>query len=368
MKKRLISIMTLVLLTGVLTTGCGNKTTGQTSDIASTSATADYYKNTDLKNLETFTSVTGVELNVSQDDSSGTSYNYLMDNDAKGVGAETKYIKYLEDYGFTENDDLNSIFGSTGTTVYTMDGYVIVVLEDQPQDNVLQFAINIPYSKATETNGGETTADTTALSQSADLDSLYNQIVELTKKEDFQGAYDLWWNSELSSDFDGYKDSKEYMFLSQAMLYNQNGGYGIALDMLTNDCQDLSSITSPYIDDIKKEIGINDGTYTNTNNGITYYICVLDGMVYMDSELEGTATKSSAYYTDSIVAVDSTTGEKGIGIGTMAGYDSEPEVDYAFSAIKSDSFFCGAFQGGNGDTSFGGVYNKISSSAPERNQ
>ena len=102
----------------------------------------EYYQNTELEKLETFTSITGIELNISQDwpESNSIGYNYLMDNDAKGLGAVLKYETYLQEYGFEKSDT----FSTEVSTTYIMGNYVIVTGTARPQDNVIQYVISIP--------------------------------------------------------------------------------------------------------------------------------------------------------------------------------------------------------------------------------
>ena len=343
MKKLFIVVITIILLVA----GCGKKE-------------SDVYPDTTLKDFKTFTAITGTELNIVMDNDEETVlYNYLLDNNASGLGAVTKYEKYIQDYGFEKLEE----YSSDAMTAYIYDDHLLYTSMQYPQDNVIQYVVGVPRRKITETGaelqGQQVTAD-------ADMDGLYEEIVSLVKNESFQEAYDLWWNSPLSEDFEGYKDSKQYMFLSQAMLYDQNGGYGNALDMLIRDCPDLTDLTKGYIDRIRNEVTIPNGTYTVTFDGVTRYIFVLDGKIDMESELEGRAHKTSSYYTDSIVKVVWSTGETTIGIGSMAGFDSEPKANYAFTVLSPDSFLCAAIEGTGGDSFFSGVYNKESDSTPTR--
>ena len=105
----------------------------------------EYYQGTDLKQLETFTSVTGIKLNIEEDtpESNSKLYNYLTDNNADGLGAILKYEAYLKEYGFSKAEDLSD----DEITTYLMNDYIIVTGKFSPQSNVIQYTITIPNEK-----------------------------------------------------------------------------------------------------------------------------------------------------------------------------------------------------------------------------
>lgn len=115
------------------------------SDDESNNDDKSYYSDTELEQLETFTSITGIELNISQDapESNSVIYNYIMDNDANGVGAIVKYEAYLEEYGFEKADELST----DDYSAYKMDEYVIVTGSFVVQSNILQYIISIPSNQ-----------------------------------------------------------------------------------------------------------------------------------------------------------------------------------------------------------------------------
>ena len=98
------------------------------------------YPNLSFEGFETFTSVTGIELNITKDapESNGIIYNYIMDNNAAGLGAITKYETYIVDYGFEYSEALSS----EGSKTYIKNGVILVTGSFYIEEsNALQYVI-----------------------------------------------------------------------------------------------------------------------------------------------------------------------------------------------------------------------------------
>lgn len=130
MKKTARYIIALLSIMALLLVACGQK--------------KEYYEDTDIKNLETFTSITGIELNIVKDSNIGKTYNYMLDNTATGIGAITKYLDYIEKSGFVKDSNINQEYGNDTTSYYIKDGFIITVFQETFSSNTLQFAVHIP--------------------------------------------------------------------------------------------------------------------------------------------------------------------------------------------------------------------------------
>lgn len=127
--------------------------------LASCGKTKMYYENTELKEFETFTSVTGVEL-VSWQKTEGeypnVVYNYIMNNDADGIAAMAKWNQYIAEYGFIKEESLSM----GDIEVYVKDGYILGLVMSQPTDATIQYVVTVPaisvIQEETQQNNGKT--------------------------------------------------------------------------------------------------------------------------------------------------------------------------------------------------------------------
>lgn len=327
-KLKKILILSIILLT---LNGCENK---------------QYYDDTTIEKLETFTSLTGIKLNISQKNDTGMTYNYMMDNNADSVGAILKYESYIRDLGFERNEKLEKI-ANNSSKIYVMDGYLISLTEIK-KDNIIQYVITIPEKSLLE---GELESK-----NEKDNDTLYNQLIDLVSQGKYQEAYDFYYNSNLAENFEGYSDSKKYMFYSQAMMAYENGGLGEAYSMLKEHCNDILNAPK-IIMELDETVGKFNGIYKATMEGVNYYIYIKDGKVAYDmrSIYEDKQLKEQTYIYD-LIEITYTTGEKTLGIGNVI--LGKVDIEYAFiDGYTSNNFTLVAWKGQS--TTYNGVYTKI---------
>ena len=144
-----------------------------------------FYEKTELKELKTFTELTGIKLTTTEEtpESDSISYNYIMDNNADGFAAVLKYETYLVEYGFKK------MLTSDKINTYGMDGYYIVSGIFNPQDNIIQYVLNIPNSRVesevSETTIAETTQESSEETKAKDYAESYKEFCEMVDSEDY---------------------------------------------------------------------------------------------------------------------------------------------------------------------------------------
>lgn len=205
---RLMSLFFVFIIAVCCLCACENK-----------SSEKDYYPGTELDDLETFTSITGIELNISQDcpESNSVNYNYLMDNDASGLSAVTKYESYLKQYGFKKSEDLSD----KDSTVYLTDDFLLITGVFNPQDNVIQYVVNIPNGKypnvSTENdvnNEVKTPQNAEIPADTKDEAAIYAEFYRLVDIGNYTDAFSYWRQKNLSPD---YADARDYYLYARAM-------------------------------------------------------------------------------------------------------------------------------------------------------
>lgn len=314
----------------------------------------EYYENTVLEGFETFTSVTGIELTSSQESEENILYNYILDDNATGIGAITKWQQYVKEYGFTYMES----FSAEDMEVYTKDEYILCMFLTQPTDATVQYVVSVPIDSIKEQYPDEEVTEENK-EEVGDQDDDYAKLVELTTSGDYQGAMEFYGNSSLCNTFEGYSDSKTYFFYAQAMLDYQNGIYGDAYDTLAEYCQGFldADIIRQEIDN---EIVFLDGVYVNKSVDYEMHVIINHGSVAM--EFESDKFKDGATYLNSLCSYTFTTGEE-----TFAVCDATSEISYILTAISEngDSFLMGAAEGKEYST-FSGVYERTSLEIPPR--
>lgn len=260
----------------------------------SNKSSIEYYQGTDLEELETFTSVTGIELNIEKDapESNGKIYNYLADNDADGLGAILKYEAYLEEYGFSKAEDLSN----DEITTYLMNDYIIVTGKFSPQSNVIQYAITIPNgmalaeieagNKATEQENNETPVTPP---QKGD-EEIYSEFCQLVDDGNYTEAVRFLEHENLSME---YANTKDYYYYAKAMeVYRETEflTYSVILNVVDTLKENVSEDfldSAEIIEKITNELAILVGThiYNRDSKYIydCYYLIIMDnGDVILD--------------------------------------------------------------------------------------
>lgn len=351
MKKKICSLIFGLTLVCSSFVGCGNNDKND--------PTVEYYGDTTIEELETFTSLTGIELNISQSNSTGMSYNYIMDYNAESVGAMVKYEDYIRNFGFERNEELEKLMGDYNSKIYVKDGYLITLTEITT-DNIIQYVITIPQKSLLEDDSENDNNEDNDESNETDNDELYKQLVDFSSQGKYQEAYDLYKNSSLSEDFEGYSDSKKYMFYAQAMIGYENGALGYTYSILKEHCGDI--LDAPQIiKELDETIGQFNGIYKATSGSVNYYIYIKDGEVATDlkGDYESEQLQEQRYIYN-LIEVTYDTGEKTLGIGSCL--LGEVDIDYVFiDGYTSNDFTLVAWWEGNSKT-FNGVYTKISDS------
>lgn len=343
--KKIIKIALLVTLS-ILLCACGNNLS-RILELKN----KEYYADTTIEKLETFTSLTGIELNVSQKNETATIYNYIMDHNADSIGAIIKYENYIRDFGFERNEELEKL-SYDGSKIYVMDGYLISLTEIT-KDNIIQYVITIPDTSL---------LDDELKNESSEQDNneLYSKLVDLASQGKYQEGFDFYNKSNLSENFEGYLDSKKYMFYCQAMMAYENGGLGAAYSMLKKECSNILDAPE-IIMKLNEIIGGFNGIYKTTKDGLNLYIYIKDGKVSVD--LRGTYEDiqlKEQTYIYSLIEVTYTTGEKTLAIGSVLW--GEVDIDYVFiDGYTTDEFTLVAWNG-NSNKTYNGIYKKISNS------
>lgn len=328
MKAKCIVIICLLC---VLLIGCGNR--------------KEYYKNTGLEKLETFTSITGMELTSSQVVDNNTVYNYILGNDAAGMGAISKWEQYVLDYGFEYVESLSG----NGMSVFTKDKYCLCLFFSQPTDYTIQYCITVPILDVIEGYG----------SSADEQEEDYNKIVQLVEDDKYQDAMDFYSSSSLSDDFEGYSDSKKYYFYSMAMLDYENGLYGEARDMLSEQCNGFLD-SDNVVKEIDKKIKKYNGVFKSKSVDYDMFVVINNGMVSF--EFNSDYFSSGLTYVYSLKKHTFTTGEE-----AMAICDANGKVQYIISNLQSDnSGFLVAAPVGSTYTTFSGAYTKTNHNIPKK--
>lgn len=220
--KRLVALILASALSLSLVS-CSGDTEAQISPSASPDVedTKEYYEDTFYENLETFTSVTGVELNITEDfEEDGIAYNYLMGNDATGVGALLKYESYLKNYGF----EASTIDDGSGRNMFQLDGGYIITRGVDVQDNIVQYIILIPRERVIAEAANETVSTELKASPSpspeVDVATAYAEFCSLVDNEKYSEATSYFFkNRALTLD---YSDARSYFNYAKAMqLYRE---------------------------------------------------------------------------------------------------------------------------------------------------
>lgn len=214
----------------------------------------NYYKNTALENFETFTSVTGIDLTSSEETEGNILYNYILDDNATGIGAIAKWQQYVKEYGFTYMESLSD----EDMEVYTKGEYIVCMFLSQATNATFQYVISVPKNSVTEQYSDKEISNSKEPAENQHDD--YAKLVELTTSGDYQEAIDFYNNSNLNNTFEGYSDSKKYFFYAEGMLWYKKSFYGDAYDILTENCQGFLD-TDAIIQKIDDKVGFLDGVY-----------------------------------------------------------------------------------------------------------
>ena len=304
MKKSARYAMLVVLAATSILSGCGNG-----KDVASkveTTATKEvsYYENTDLVELKTFTNITGVPVTSTQDtpESNSVSYNYILDNNAEGFAAVLKYETYLSEFGFKK------LLTSDKISTYAMDDYYIVVGIFNPQDNIIQYAINIPNEKHVSiddiketTTAAEKETIAKESETAKDNEASYLELCAFVDDNKYDQAIKCVEGGEVSLD---YKETKDYYNYAKAMQLYKNTEYLKYADIskvatllseeVSSDFKDAGEIAEK----IKKELKMFSGTYICEKDSKQLYNAHYlsfedDGIVKLILGKKGSAPQSS---------------------------------------------------------------------------
>lgn len=301
MKKFLLCALSIVLLLSF--SACGEKNDDKV-----------YYQNTELENLETFTSITGIEVNITEDcpESNSMMYNYLMDNNADGLGAVIKYEAYLNEYGFEKSD----ILSSEDSNAYILDEYIIITGTFYPQSNVIQYVVNIPngkYVSEDETNvipvESEGVQETEVPKDEA---SIYSEFCQLVDEGAYTEAVDYINLEKLPLN---YVDANDYYQYAVAMkLYTETEllTYQDILEVvriLTEDVTEGFKDSTELIEKINSELAELEGTHVYKRNSnymydAFYLIISSNGEVILDMGESSTGALLSSSITHQLVYVN----------------------------------------------------------------
>ncbi len=306
----------------------------------------EYYENTVIEKFETFTSLTGIELASTQKTENEILYNYILDDNANGVGAISKWEQYIEEYGFIYMSNLSK----DNMSVYTKGEYIIVMNLSTPTDSTIQYIIAIPIKNVTEAYSESNVSDSFG-NQYED----YKKMVELTTNGKYQSAKEFYNNSSLSQKFEGYSDSKKYYFYAMAMLEYEAKMYVDAYEMLEKHCKGFLN-ADEILSEIDSKIGCLDGVYMNQS--VSYdgmYVIIDHGSVAMGI-YSSEDLAEGVYYIFELRGYTFTTGKETLAVD-----------NYIFSTISDngDSFLIAAEYGSQYKT-FSGVYKRIDIPTPPR--
>jgi hypothetical protein len=305
-----------------------------------------YYEDTYIEDLETFTSLTGVDVNIQNDLDTGILYSYIVNVDAEGLGAVTKYYNYLEQNGYTKSN-----IQTEAGTIYVKDSNMLMV-QDSQFDNVIQFTIVVPkispYSESSEAD------DISSVNE-------LEQLMQYCESEDYASAQKFYLDSSLQKSDD--KDTaKKYYLYAEGMEYYENGVYGEAYKLLSENTVGILR-TDDVLKDISDAVGFLDGVYENQSVGYSgMYMIIKDGRVDLDIK-DRDELKNGVYYFESIIDYTFThnnTSTYAISNGAL----SKDDIQYIMASIDSDSITLIAMAGNN-YTTFNGVYKKTSIAIPK---
>lgn len=275
-----------------------------------------YYPNTELVELETFTSVTGIELNITENcpESNSVNYNYLMGNNADGLGAVLKYESYLSEYGFNKSDALST----KDSNVYLMDEYIIVTATFSPQDNVIQYVVNIPNGKlVSEDDSSESIeapqdVDSTVSEPPKNESLLYTEFCRLVDESSYIDAIQYRDDEQLSLD---YENTQDYYQYAKAMnLYKETEflTYQDIMEVtkiLREDVSEGFKDSAELIENIDNELATLLGTHVSKRNSNyaydAYYLIITDnGEVTLDLGKSNAGEPMSSSVTHQLVYVN----------------------------------------------------------------
>lgn len=306
MKK--VLLFTMLITTALLLYACAAQ---QKSE-----ASAEYYQDTVIENLETFTSVTGVALNIKEEnpESQSISYNYLMDNNAEGLGNVLKYEGYLKEFGFTKNDSL-----STDTyTTYQKDGYVVITGSFNPQPNVIQYIVNVSSidfnQLAKEDTEPEPSNPTTSTEDP--YEEAYKKIVSLVEDKKYSEARDYYMDNANYSFFH-YKDTGDYYHYAEAMAYYTDPQFrplAQALEILKSDVTEGFLDSDSIISEIEASLSQIDGIYQQKRSGNyqydAFYLIIDNGEVEIENGKKSDIPTGASHFTYTLAAVTLDNGDE----------------------------------------------------------
>lgn len=338
-----------------------------------------YYTDTELVELETFTSITGIELNITENypESNTVSYNYLLDNNADGLGAVLKYEAYLSEYGFEKSD----ILSDDTATVYVMDEYVVVTGIFYPQSNVIQYVLNIPNEKnvAVENEAGEAsdiapeeTEEVQEPEVQIDPETVYSEFCRLVTNGSYTDALEYvdeyLKNGILSVN---YSDLSDYYHYAEAMkLYIETEllSYQDILEVvriLTEDVSEGFKDSSEIAEKIQSELDdFATGTYIQKRDSRYYY-----DAFYLEIKDEGAIDISVGTKSGGISHVQSECQLVYVNLEKSSQYllccygpDHSPELRLCYYVIYKGTDYLGLSRTWNDKTNgtYVGTYTKIS--------
>lgn len=194
MKKKSGLLVALLIMCSAILCACNGK---------------EYYENAHHSKLETFTSVTGVECSLVEENEVGTIYCYIMDVNADTFTHLSAYKSYLEnDYGFEHTMSQN------GMEIYSKDEHTIFIYIYELNDSTIQLMICPNPVEMGNTSSGNVEED-------------YEKMVELVEAGSYSEAIDFYNNSVLSDESEGYLDSKTYWDYARAMEKYEEGIYAM---------------------------------------------------------------------------------------------------------------------------------------------
>jgi hypothetical protein len=355
MRRNLIILITFTL--SIVLCSCGSsdksyqdvsvKSYQETSAQSYQDTSVQYYQNTSIKKLETFTSLTGVEVNIQNDLDTGILYSYIVDADATGVGAVTKYLNYLTQNGFVKNEN----YSGAGEVYYKDSDFLMISRLET--GNVIQFTIVLP----------KTGTDSTVGQSKAETKSEYEQLVQYCVDGDYTAAQKLYDSSSTIKNSENKDSAKKYYLYAEGMDYYNNGVYGTAYKLLSQYATGLLK-ADETLANIEKKLGSLDGVYENQSVGYSgMYMIIKNGRVELDtySSFGSKSISDPVYYLDSLIDYTFTTGKSTYAISN--GNINKNDVQYIMATINGDSITLAA-PAGSTYTTYSGVYKKTEYPAP----
>lgn len=300
---------------------------------------SNVYDQTDIKDLSTYTAITNEECVDRTEVVGGFEYKYIINNEYdQNIN---KYESYLSSCGLTKNpdisDDYRKIFDYHGTSLE------LVINSDTKHE----LTIFVPIAdNEKETN----------------YENMYNLAIEKYESGFDEDAFNIL--KELDVD---YKDTLVIRSYILAKRYDEKNLYGSAIEhyRLAKGYKDSDERCEALLSEVEKY----NGTYyyeafKNLNSG--YYMYVKDGKISFAFDNE-----SENYYSDELVKMKLTTGKESLMIasGIRAFDDSSPEEDSDYSFIVNNDKSISVIRYEKSTVStFVGIYDFISSSAPEETE